>query len=470
MDQIFEAAAATLDQIARAVRDAQVPDEWIQGRNRFEAGLSELRSASAEARAGEDLNRQLAVSEAQRRSEALAGQLRTVVRTAAVPAGGDPATLENLALSGRLPVETGRRSSRDWISDRAATLRSNLTLSSQAFRHAARMAVTLAVAVALSHAFHLDHAYWLPMTAMLVLRPDFSSTVTRGLSRVAGTLVGAGVVTLVLAEARPGPDWLIAIVIVLCFAATTLVLANYAVFSVCIASLVVTLLAFLGEPELATAGDRSFYTVLGAVLALVAYAVWPTWEATSLPDTLGELARTEGNYAAEVLAAWADPEGADRASLQRSRLAARLARSNAEAGVTRWLSEPPGRTVGPRMGREAVVGYMAAVRSLVQAVLSLHAELPARGGHPAAAVLGREVKGALEAVATSVSGSQPTVALPPLRSEQLALAAGLGVGASADDAGRPVADGAALVLAGETDLLVNSVNTLAHLVGLEAGA
>ena len=468
MDQIFEAAASTLDQISQAVRDAQVPGEWLDGRNRFEAGLFELRMAADRARSGDDLNRRLAVAEAQRRSEALAGQLRAVVRTAAVPAGGDPATLENLAISGRLPAEAGRRSSRDWMRERAGTLRSNLTLSSQAFRHAARMAVTLTIAVALSHAFHLDHAYWLPMTAMLVLRPDFSSTVTRGMSRVVGTLVGAGLVTLVLAEARPGPEWLIGIVIVLCFAATTLVLANYAVFSVCIASLVVTLLAFLGEPEVATAGDRSFYTVLGAVLALVAYVVWPTWEATSLPDTLAELVRTEGSYATEVLAAWADPEGADRASLQRSRMAARLARSNAEAAVTRWLSEPPGRTVGPRLDRDAVLGYMAAVRNLVQAVLSLHAELPERGGHAEAAVLAREVGEALEAVAASVSGSPQACPLPPLRSEQLALTSGLGLGVPASDGERPVPDGAALVLAGETDLLVNSVNTPGHLVGLES--
>ena len=469
MDDIFAAAAATLDRISRAVRDAQVPAEWLAGRNRFEAGLADLRVAAGKARAGGDLNRQLAVEEALRRSEALAGQLRTVVRTAAVPAGGDPSTLENVALSGRLAAHPARRSGRDWMRERGATLRSNLTLSSQAFRHAARMAVTLAVAVAVSHAFDLGHSYWLPMTAMLVLRPDFSSTVTRGMSRVAGTLVGAGLVTLALAAARPGPDWLIGIVIALCFAATTLVLANYAVFSVCIASLVVTLLAFLGEPELATAGDRSIYTVLGAVLALIAYAAWPTWEATSLPDTLAELASTEGRYASEVLAAWADPAGADRASLQRSRLSARLARSNAEAAVTRWLAEPPGRAVGPHLGRDAVLGYMAAVRSLVQAVLSLHAELPARGGYPEAAVLAGEVGQALGSVAASVRGTPEAATLPPLRSEQLALTSGLGLGDSDGQPDRPAADGSALVLAGETDLLVNSVNTLAHLVGLETG-
>ncbi|HET9075673.1 MAG TPA: FUSC family protein [Acidimicrobiales bacterium] len=468
MDDILDAAASALDDISRAVREGEVPSGWLEGRNRFESGLSELRAAAADQASAADLNRRLAIEEAHRRGQALAGQLRAVVRTAAVPAGGDPVTLEQVALSGRPPEGTRRRTGREWVRDRAATVRSNLTLSSQACRHALRMAVSLAAAVAISHAFRLDHAYWLPMTAMLVLRPDFGSTVTRGISRVVGTLIGAGLVTLVLAAARPGPDWLIGVVIVLCFAATTLVLANYAVFSVCIASLVVTLLAFLGEPELSTAGDRSIFTVLGAVLALAAYALWPTWEVTALPDVLAELAETEGRYAAEVLAAWADPAAADRAALQRSRLAARLARSNAEASVARWLAEPPGRAVGAGLGRDAVLGYLAAVRSCVQAILTLHAELPTRGGgHPEVEPLAGGVGEALRLVAGSVRGSGVPSCLPPLRKEQLAMARALGLGS--DNGSRPAANATALVLAGETDLLVNSVNTLGHLVGLETG-
>ena len=467
MDDIFEAAAAVLDEIAAAIRDARVPAEWVYQRNRIESALEELPAALAGVE-HPDLSRQLAVEEAERRVQALAGQLRAVIRIAAVPAGGDPVSLENVALSGRVMGDHPRRSSGDWMRERAATLRSNLDMSSQVCRHAVRLAVTLAAAVGLSHVFPLAHSYWLPMTTVLVLRPDFGSTVTRGLSRVAGTLVGAGVVTLVLAEARPGPDWLIAIVILLCFAATTLVLANYAVFSVCIASLVVALLAFLGSPELATAGDRSFYTVVGAVVAFVAYAVWPTWEATSLPDTLAELVETEGRYATAVLAAWADPAGADRAALQRLRVDARLARSNAETAVNRWLNEPPGRTVGPSMGRDAVLGYMAAVRSCVRAVLALHAELPRRPpGHPQAAVLAGDVSRALTAVAATVKGSPPVAEFPALRGEQLALTRGLGLAGVNSSGPGPEVEGTALVLAGETDLLVNSVNTLGHLVGLE---
>ena len=507
LDEMFRVSATLLVELSESVRAGSGPRHWDLGQARLDAAVRGLAAVSTRSGAGRLAT--AAVAESGRGAEALAGQLRTAGRAALVAAGGDrapsawisaaPGEDTGVAPAGR-PDEAGRPRSGDapagaapdrkgglygraWIRERLGTVRSNLTMSSQAFRHAVRMAVTLAVAVALSHGFSMAHRYWLPMTAMLVLRPDFGSTVSRGLARVLGTLVGAGVVTIALAETRPGPDVLIALVIVLCFLATALVLANYAIFSVCIASLVVTLLAFTGNPEPTTAADRSFYTIVGALLALAAYVAWPTWEAASLPDTLADLARREARYGGAVLRAWAGPATADREGLQRARLDARLARSNAEASVGRWLAEP--RTAlppaaGRPLDRDTVLGYMAAVRACVSAILALHAQLPHDGpARPEVGRLADDVEAALDAVADTVKGSPPGPPPPPLRAEHVALTNGLGLGggAAAADAGgghgekaaTAVVDPAAVVLAGETDLLVNSVNTLCHLVGLQPG-
>jgi uncharacterized membrane protein YccC len=78
---------------------------------------------------------------------------------------------------------------------------------------------------------------------------------------------------LALAELRPGPYGLTVLAMIFCFGATSLLLTNYAIFSVCIASLVVTLLAFNGAPDASVAAERSFYTVIGAVVALLAYLI-----------------------------------------------------------------------------------------------------------------------------------------------------------------------------------------------------
>ncbi len=105
---------------------------------------------------------------------------------------------------------------------------------------------------------------------------------------------------------------------------------------------------------------------------------------------------------------------------------------------------------------------MADIRACVQAVLALHAELPGSGpGHPQVAVLAAEVEQALAVVADQVKGSPPGAPFPPLRREQLALTAGLRIGGS-----DPAERASAVVLAGETDLLVDSVDALGHLFGL----
>ena len=84
-------------------------------------------------------------------------------------------------------------------------LRANLTLRSSAFRHALRLAVTVAIAATIDRAFDLPRGYWIPLTVLFVLRPDFGSTYTRGLQRYVGTALGVVLATVITAALHPGP-------------------------------------------------------------------------------------------------------------------------------------------------------------------------------------------------------------------------------------------------------------------------
>ena len=345
----------------------------------------------------------------------------------------------------------------------------------------------MGIAVAVSHLFTFGHGYWLPMTVMIVLKPDFAATFSRGLARSVGTLLGAGLATLFLAGLRPPPAGLIALTVALYAVSVAVLLANYAVYSIGIASLVVVLLAFTGAPAVSLAVDRGFYTVLGAALALAAYAVWPTWERRRVPDRLADLVETDGRYGAALLRAWADPAGADRADLDRLRMAARLARSNAEASFTRWKNEPAGRVTPEREGLDVdtAEGILAAIRRYVWAALALHGQLPDVGPtRPLLRELALEVLDALKAIAETLRTGSASLSYPPLRATQVALAEILvasssggtgGAGGAGGTGGAPhtQAGGAHLaapdmVLVTETDLMVNAVDTLAHLAGIKA--
>jgi hypothetical protein len=303
---------------------------------------------------------------------------------------------------------------------------------------------------------------------MIVLKPDFATTLSRGLGRSVGTLLGAGLVTLLLAALAPSPAGLIVLTVALYAASVAVLRANYVLYSVGIASLVVVLLAFTGSPAPSLAADRVFYTLLGAARALAAYAVWPTWERTRVADRLAELVEIDGRYGAALLHAWADPAGADRAALQRLRRAARLARSNAEASVDRWLSEPAGRQPGSptALDAETAQGILAAVRRYIWGALVLHGQLPSTGpSQPDLYRLGDDVEAAMAAVVVALRTGSAPATYPPLRATQVALAAHLW-GASTRSATDATPTSVDMVVVSETDLMVNAVDTLAHLVGL----
>ena len=130
----------------------------------------------------------------------------------------------------------------------------------------------LGTTAAACRALAVPNGYWVPMTALLVLKPDFQQTLSRGIARVAGTLAGAAVATLLATLLRPGPVTLAALVVLFAWLCYTLVRVNYAVYAVCITSYVVFLLSFMGLPEKQLVVHRAINTFVGGLVALLAYA------------------------------------------------------------------------------------------------------------------------------------------------------------------------------------------------------
>src|SRR5271154_252948 len=84
------------------------------------------------------------------------------------------------------------------LDESLATLRANLWIDSPFGRHALRLAVVLSLCAFIVHQLNWQRGYWMTLTAVLVLRPDFTTTLSRGLARIAGTLVGVTVATVLV--------------------------------------------------------------------------------------------------------------------------------------------------------------------------------------------------------------------------------------------------------------------------------
>ena len=220
-------------------------------------------------------------------------------------------------------------------------LRAEFTLRSAAFRHAARLSAALIVAVLAYRSLSLGSGYWVPLTVLFVLKPDYGTTVARGIGRIAGTIAGVTIAWAVVTAFSPSDATIVALLAVLAAATYALFPANYALSSVVLTVLIALLVEFSGGSPVGALLDRVIDTAVGGAIALSAIALWPTPEAPQTRECLAALVTAHRHWLDAILRAFSD--GDDRRALRSTRLATRRARAQAREAVQRALAEPPRR-------------------------------------------------------------------------------------------------------------------------------
>jgi uncharacterized membrane protein YccC len=242
-----------------------------------------------------------------------------------VPGIGDPAARRQAENLTAWITAAGRRSRRGAPGAvprprPLRSLRAELTWNSSVFRHAARLSAALVVAGIVYRGLSLGRGYWVPLTVLMVLKPDYGTTVTRGIARAAGTMAGVIVAWLVVTLFSPPADAIVVLLVLLAGAAYAVFPANYALFSLLLAVLIALLAEFSGGSP------------VGAIM------LWPTREAPRTLDRLRAYVAAEGEWLDAILTAYADGDAPQ--TLRTTRLAARRARTLARAAVQRSLAEP----------------------------------------------------------------------------------------------------------------------------------
>jgi len=438
LGRLLEYAARALGALADALESGASPLAAAAAMEGFDAALGaleELRSDMPDRHARREL--MIAIA----RAQGLAGQLRAAMRNADI--AGSRGALRAHAAEARLPRELRPRSAR-------AVLRANLGLSSIAFRHALRCGVCLSLAVAGERALGIPHGYWVPMTTAIVLKPDFAGTFSFGLLRVIGTLLGL-VLTTALVHYAFGGDWeRLALLALLSIGFRMLVTVHYALGVMMLTGLVVILLSFDGIAPGGTMIARGIATSAGSALALVAYALWPTWEHSRVRPALAAMLEAYRHYFIAL------PHD-DGAAYANARTAARSARTNAQASIERMRGEPrPDRRL---LG--LAEGIFANANRFVRACMSLEASLqdaPVLPEREHVLAFAARIDASLAALVASLRDDAPTPEPGHLREAERSLASR--IEAAVDEREAPVA--AALVES--FDRMTDSIDTLAHVL------
>ena len=151
---------------------------------------------------------------------------------------------------------------------------SNLTFHSATFRYALLLALTGLVAQGIAQLLHFPNAYWIPMTALIIMKPDLLLTNARSIARLAGTFAGAALATLIAMTLRPDGIWLSMLIVVSMYLAYALQNVNYALYAIPLTSYIAFILAVARTPEASTAEHRVIATAIAGAVAMVIHALY----------------------------------------------------------------------------------------------------------------------------------------------------------------------------------------------------
>jgi uncharacterized membrane protein YccC len=154
-----------------------------------------------------------------------------------------------------------------------SALRPTLERGAPRFRYAVALALTVGVAAGAYRIVNFSNGYWIAMTILIVLRAELRETVRITLTRIIGTMVGAGVATLIVALVRPPPTILVGVIAVMAWGCYAFLRVNYA-FSMLVTGYIALLFAFGGLPEPPVALHRVIATAIGGTIALASHFLY----------------------------------------------------------------------------------------------------------------------------------------------------------------------------------------------------
>jgi uncharacterized membrane protein YccC len=282
-----------------------------------------------------------------------------------------------------------------------AAVRGHLTWSSPVLRHAVRLASATALGIAVARFADVPHGYWIPLTVVMVLRPETAHTYTRCVGRIAGNVVGIVVASAMILLLHPTGFAAAALAVVFLGVAYAVSDFGYLALSAALAAAIVFLIDIGGAEGASAIGDRMLATLIGGTLAVLAHVALPDDAGVRLRQRAGELLATETDYAATVIKAFVhrldDP--AEALSSAWERAFRDRAAFEAAAGAT-WSQD--------RDFRRWLRAYRTALNAVTAACAELEASLPAL---PPSA-LSRDFTVAVDSYVEALCGDPPTPGSP----------------------------------------------------------
>jgi uncharacterized membrane protein YccC len=231
-------------------------------------------------------------------------------------------------------------SKRSTLSSMIELLRSHLTVHSTFFRHALRLAIVATISEVVASLLQIPTGYWITLTAIVALKPNYGGTSQTAFQRVLGTVLGGGVGIAIMTLTHNA--WVITgCLLLLIMMAVAVRSLSFSLFSMLLTPAIILLLNVTSQGGWQIGILRITDSLVGGLLALLgSYVLFPRWERQQLPEQLETAIQSNLAYFQQVITTYLHPNGALGDEIATLRRLAALENTNTAAAAQRLFSEP----------------------------------------------------------------------------------------------------------------------------------
>jgi uncharacterized membrane protein YccC len=179
-----------------------------------------------------------------------------------------------------------------------SAMRQNLNWRSPAFRFSLRITMAVAAGLWLTHVLpYASHGYWILLTIIVILKPNFSMTKQRYNDRLIGTLIGC-IISVVVLRVVHEPLVLLGVLFVALVASAAFVTIKYRYTAIAACVQVLIQINLLMPGSQTVVEERLIDTVIGGIIASVFSFVLPSWEYRAIPKLVENVLDANRRYIA----------------------------------------------------------------------------------------------------------------------------------------------------------------------------
>jgi len=215
----------------------------------------------------------------------------------------------------------------------------NFSFQSVIFRHALRLAMVSMFSFIIGNYLEVHNPYWILLTVIVILRPNYGLTKTRAKERTIGTIFGAIVALAIVFLVHNVVVYAI-LAVVSMLLAFSMIQENYRAGAAFITLNIIFVYALLVPDLWSVIQYRVIDTVIGAALATLGnILLWPAWEVKNIQNVIASSIRDNCRFLYEIVQLY-ERKGGRPTSYNLARKEAFLSVSNLSATFQRMTQEP----------------------------------------------------------------------------------------------------------------------------------